>query len=412
MAHPIHFAGGIIQLVAPSVAGRERSQPLAPKGKFPIPDELSLNVAIVLGDLNRHCGPSVHGLRLAGALHRLGHDVTIVHQSRPAEYDEAVARAVPAATRQLPAVHPLNPLMLSAFHRILSEAAFDVVVFLIPTHAIVLSIATRLASAASVFVMGTEWEYNAAWIQRGLQIAGNHTINHIVGISRSVCDSLRSHGIQSHRVSLLYNGVEIPDPTILARTRRDVRAELNIQSDTAMIGTCGRLVEAKEPMTLLVAAAELVRRHVDFHLLVVGDGDQRPMLQEFAAQNGLGDKCSFVGWRSDVNRYLSAMDVFVFHSKSEGLGQVAIEAAAVGLPMVLPDLPCLREVFRENNQALFAEAGSVRQYADTIEHLIESPTTRAALGSAARSRVTHDFSEDTMGILYDQLFRCLLCGHP
>jgi glycosyltransferase involved in cell wall biosynthesis len=78
--------------------------------------------------------------------------------------------------------------------------------------------------------------------------------------------------------------------------------------------------------------AEVKRRKENAVLLLVGDGDLRAEMEQKAKTLGIADSVIFTGVRSDVHRYYQAMDVFVFPSIYEGLGIVAIEAQASGLP--------------------------------------------------------------------------------
>ena len=75
----------------------------------------------------------------------------------------------------------------------------------------------------------------------------------------------------------------------------------------------------------------------DSVLLLVGDGDLKANIEEKIKELGLSDKVVFTGLRSDVDRLLQAMDVFLFPSVYEGLPLSIIEAQAAGLPCLISD---------------------------------------------------------------------------
>lgn len=115
---------------------------------------------------------------------------------------------------------------------------------------------------------------------------------------------------------------------------REVRRELGIPADAAVIGHVGRFDPPKNHEFLLHAFAKMSE---NTHLLLVGDGALRSGMEKLAQELGIGDRVTFTGVRSDVPRLLQAMDVFVFPSIYEGLPVSLIEAQAAGLPCLISD---------------------------------------------------------------------------
>ncbi|MUG99574.1 glycosyltransferase [Scytonema sp. UIC 10036] len=124
------------------------------------------------------------------------------------------------------------------------------------------------------------------------------------------------------------------------RIDRDlVRAELGIPADAFVIGHVGRFLAVKNHTFILDIAAEVIQQEPKMYLLLVGDGLLRPNMEQKAVQLGLGDRVIFAGLRSDIPRLMrGAMDVFLFPSLYEGLGNVRLEAQAAGLPSVISDV--------------------------------------------------------------------------
>jgi glycosyltransferase involved in cell wall biosynthesis len=121
--------------------------------------------------------------------------------------------------------------------------------------------------------------------------------------------------------------------------RASVRAELGIPQDARVIGHVGRFAEEKNHRFVIEIMAEAARRDPKVYLLLVGDGALRAEVEREVARRALQDRVVFAGSRPDVPRLmLGAMDVFVFPSHYEGLGRVAVEAQAAGLPCVLADI--------------------------------------------------------------------------
>jgi glycosyltransferase involved in cell wall biosynthesis len=119
------------------------------------------------------------------------------------------------------------------------------------------------------------------------------------------------------------------DPT----TRGSVRAELGLQ-DTFVVGNVGRLCYQKNQDFLLEIFAEIYIQRPDSRLLLIGEGEDRVILEKKAAALGIENAVIFYGVSANVEQLLWAMDAFVFPSRFEGLGIAAVEAQAAGLPCI------------------------------------------------------------------------------
>lgn len=118
--------------------------------------------------------------------------------------------------------------------------------------------------------------------------------------------------------------------------RDEVRKELNIEQ-RFVIGHIGRFCIQKNHIFLLNILKSIVRKIPNVVLLLVGDGPLKEEIELEIQKMGLYDHVKFAGVRTDINRILQAMDVFVLPSLFEGLPVVGIEAQATGLPCVVSD---------------------------------------------------------------------------
>ena len=119
--------------------------------------------------------------------------------------------------------------------------------------------------------------------------------------------------------------------------RDQVRAELGIKSDDIVIGHIGRF-EKQKNHSFLIDVFDCCKKHNDnCKLLLVGDGYLREECEKRIKQLHLNEDTFFTGVRSDVNRLLQGMDIFVFPSLFEGLPVTLVEVQASGLPCVISD---------------------------------------------------------------------------
>lgn len=133
--------------------------------------------------------------------------------------------------------------------------------------------------------------------------------------------------------SFIPNGIDVDRFAFSSKKREIARKELKMENDF-IIGAVGRLCYQKNQTFLLDVAGELSKIRSDFKLLLVGEGDDLQKLKEKTESMGLSDKVIFYGVTDKPHNLFCAMDVLAFPSLFEGLGIVAIEAQASGLPVI------------------------------------------------------------------------------
>ena len=118
-----------------------------------------------------------------------------------------------------------------------------------------------------------------------------------------------------------------------ANIREEIRKALRVENKF-VVGHVGRMQPEKNHDFLIDVFAELKKSKPDAELILVGTGPLEDKVKSKVVEKGLSDCVHFLGNRKDMNRIYQAMDVFVFPSLFEGLGIVAIEAQAAGVPIV------------------------------------------------------------------------------
>jgi glycosyltransferase involved in cell wall biosynthesis len=159
-----------------------------------------------------------------------------------------------------------------------------------------------------------------------------------LAITESAAASLFSESWKDDpRWAMCPTGIDF-DPFEGVVDRSTVRAELGIAQDAFVVGHVGRFAEQKNHRFLVEIAADVIRQEPRTVFLLVGDGALRPSIEAMVRLSGLSEHFLFTGNRRDVPRLMKgAMDCFVFPSFYEGLGRVAWEAQAAGLPCLLSD---------------------------------------------------------------------------
>ena len=140
----------------------------------------------------------------------------------------------------------------------------------------------------------------------------------------------------AQRGTLILNGIDVPSFAYDAEKRKAVRGQLNAQT-RFILGHAGHLAEVKNQAFLLDLMPLVLEKRPDALLLLLGEGEDRPALEEKIHEMRLEDHVVMTGNVSNVADYLSAMDVFVFPSLYEGLPLSILEVQANGLPCVISD---------------------------------------------------------------------------
>jgi len=149
------------------------------------------------------------------------------------------------------------------------------------------------------------------------------------------------------------------------------------------VAFCGRLVANKGLLPLLRAIAKVP----GVSLLVIGDGPERKAAESLARQLDIAERVEFRGWlptQEDVLRAMMSAKCFVMNSLSEGNPRVAIEAMAVGLPIISTTVGIMPDVLIEGRNGLFT-TGEPADLAETIHRMLADDSRREQMGREALS---------------------------
>jgi len=218
----------------------------------------------------------------------------------------------------------------------------------------------------------------------------------------------RETGFSPERMRVIPNGVDVRRIDEASQFgHHGVREELGIASNDFVIGTVARLDATKDTITLARAFARLPR-HTGIKLLIIGDGNERARLEQFAAESGLTSALLFTGARNDGPRLLSAMNVFALPSLSEGMPITVLEAMAARLPVVATNVGALPELIEESATGFLVEPQQDEAMAERLIRFYANRELAKAFGVSARGKVERDFSLDLTLRRYADLYVSVL----
>jgi glycosyltransferase involved in cell wall biosynthesis len=190
--------------------------------------------------------------------------------------------------------------------------------------------------------------------------------------------------------------------------KEDIRSDLNIPSQSRVVGTVARLEPVKGVDYFLESMREVLDRMPDVHFLIVGDGSQRKALQDRARELGIENNITFTGIRDDVPSLMSIMDLFVLPSLNEGMGRVLVEAGLMAKPAVATKVSGIPELVKHQETGILVEPRSSKELASGIIELLSKPQQAHYLGQNAKSRMAENFSAQSMVDKIEALYKDLL----
>lgn len=219
------------------------------------------------------------------------------------------------------------------------------------------------------------------------------------GLTVCVSDSVRaqlvgSYGFRPDRITTVRHGVDLKRFAFNADDRKATRAAWNIPEDAFVFGSMRRLVFDKGLDTAIDAFAQTAAAHParSMYLVIVGEGPERPALEEQARRLGVADRVIFPGFSTTPWRLYPALDVFLLPSRIEALGVVAVEAMAARCEVIASKVGGIPEMIPDPSLGSLVPAAVPEAWAEAMGRAaMRTESDRQALLDRARDHVVRNF---------------------
>jgi len=205
---------------------------------------------------------------------------------------------------------------------------------------------------------------------------------------------LQARTCRRERTVVIHNGVALAE-----------RPRAHAAARPVTVLSIGRLRAPKDFLTLVRAVARL--EPGSFRLLIAGDGPDRQLIAAEVRRLGLDETVALLGARDDIAALLSAADVFVLSSTSEGFPMSVLEAMAAGLPVVASAVGGVPEAVDAATGALVPPRDPAA-LARALATLVADPALRERSGAAACRRVERDFTIEAFQQAHLEVYRAAL----
>ena len=158
----------------------------------------------------------------------------------------------------------------------------------------------------------------------------------------------------------------------------------------------------------VVRVSARVMEKVPARLILVGDGPDRPMVEERARKLGISDRVLFLGKQESVAELLACADVFLLPSESESFGLSALEAMACEVPVVGTRCGGLEELVEDGATGRLLPVGAVDAMANATIEILSEPGKRQEMGRAGRAEAEEKYSIERIIPMYEAYYEEVL----
>ena len=218
-----------------------------------------------------------------------------------------------------------------------------------------------------------------------------------VAVSNEIRKALiGQYGFNEKRTFLIYNGTENHEGPIPERSGQDFT-----------IGSTGRFFPVKDFNLMVETARDVVKMESDIRFEIAGDGPEKERVAETISRYGIEKSFLLRGFLDDVSPFYKEIDVYINTSKHEGIPMSILEAMALGLPIIAPDVGGVGEIIEDGVQGFLVKGRNPQDFADRCIRLYRDERLRRQMGAAAKERVETVFSHHRMADNYYELYRAI-----
>lgn len=234
---------------------------------------------------------------------------------------------------------------------------------------------------------------------------------HLIAVSEAIKSQLLSRGIAPRKISVIHNCVDLRRYH-QADLRRSARRTLGIPEDAVVVLNIGRLVRQKGQADFLEVAARCLPKNKQLYFLIVGDGGLRKPLQRKAESLGLpaSGRFQMLPFQPAIERVYAAGDLLLHTALWEPLGNVLLEAMAMGLTVIATDVDGTSEVIVPGQSGILVPKGDVSGMVTEILTLAADEKKSTALCEGAFAKVEAQHSVEAVMSKYATLFTRLKKG--
>jgi len=212
--------------------------------------------------------------------------------------------------------------------------------------------------------------------------------DNIIAPSTAIKKMLVDRGIKSP-ISIIPSGINIDNFKKDTGQKSEIRKKYNVNPDDILLITACRLTEEKNLGFLVKSFAKIKQRYNNVKFMIVGDGAVKQDLEKLAEELGVKNSIIFTGLvnRTEIVGLYQASDIFIFASKTETQGLVAVEAMAAGDPVVAVKASGIEDMVK-NKEDGFLTSESEEEFSESVLKIINNKNLREKMSAQAKINST------------------------
>lgn len=216
---------------------------------------------------------------------------------------------------------------------------------------------------------------------------GLRRVDHVQTISDQTREKLLAAGFQDEQISFVPNGIDTRSPP-----------QPKVDTDTLVIGYCGRLREVKGVHVLLDGFALALQQNPENNLLlrIAGSGETMEALQAQAEKLGIAQRVEWLGMIENTGDFFKSLDIYVQPSFAEGLPNSVMEAMVEQRPVIASDIGGNNDLVEDGVSGLRFRAGDAEQLGEQLSRLVKEPALRQKVAQSGRHMIVERFGFESV----------------
>ncbi len=236
----------------------------------------------------------------------------------------------------------------------------------------------------------------------------NRLTHRVVAVSEDIKNRLAIYeGIPKEKIEVIYNGIKLQGLDI-DKFREEKRKGLNLRSDDFVIGSVGRLDPIKNFPMLVLAVKESIKQIPNLKCVIVGDGSEFCKIKEIIQEHGLTKNIILTGYRKDAATLISAFDLFILTSFSEGISMAILEAMCMGVPCIATRVGGNPELIEDKVSGWLVESNDYNALSDLICYVFNNRQLLKEISESAKIRIKDKFLFQDMIKNYKKIYNELI----
>ena len=219
-------------------------------------------------------------------------------------------------------------------------------------------------------------------------------IERIICISETIHQMTRVGIKDKSKLITIHSGVDMGkfQPFFDSNWLRDT---YQIDPEKIIVGNTSAISHQKDYFTFVKVAQKLIDKERNVHFFIVGDGSYREVIEDYVKEKGMEARITFTGFVDNIVEVLPSLDIFLFTSKTEGLGTSVLDAMAAQVPIIATAAGGVSEMVNHESNGLLYPVGDVEGLADGVNRFLDNRELANSMAMNAKETVTNFSKEKT-----------------